>query len=43
MNSTDNFVKASPANERAVLETVEALRRAGHECIEFDMPNGEHI
>jgi NADH:ubiquinone oxidoreductase subunit B-like Fe-S oxidoreductase len=36
----DGFVKASPANERAVLETVAALRREGHECIELDWPFG---
>nr|VWO94633.1 Indoleacetamide hydrolase (IAH) (EC (Indole-3-acetamide hydrolase) [Ganoderma boninense] len=35
---SDNYVKPSPANQRAVLETVEALRRAGHECIEFAVP-----
>ncbi|TBU30665.1 amidase signature domain-containing protein [Dichomitus squalens] len=35
---SDNFVKPSPANQRAVLEAVEALRRAGHECIEFTVP-----
>jgi hypothetical protein len=34
----DGLVKASPACKRAVLETVEALRREGHECVEFDVP-----
>ncbi|KAL5536849.1 hypothetical protein ACEPAF_672 [Sanghuangporus sanghuang] len=33
--TSDLFIKASPACKRAVLETVEALRKAGHECIEF--------
>jgi Asp-tRNA(Asn)/Glu-tRNA(Gln) amidotransferase A subunit family amidase len=33
----DNFVYTSPACERAVLETVEALRGAGHEVIEVIM------
>ncbi|ORY92559.1 amidase signature enzyme [Leucosporidium creatinivorum] len=32
---TDGFCRASPACERAVLETVEALRKKGHECVEF--------
>jgi amidase len=37
--TSDCYIKASPANKRAVLETVEALRRDGHECIEFEVPN----
>ncbi|KAG5634768.1 hypothetical protein H0H81_000838 [Sphagnurus paluster] len=36
--TSDNYVKASPACKRAVLETVEALRKQGHECIEFNVP-----
>ncbi|KIL69168.1 hypothetical protein M378DRAFT_184407 [Amanita muscaria Koide BX008] len=36
---TDNFVKASPACQRAVLETVEALRKEGHECVEIEIPD----
>ncbi|GAA5962388.1 hypothetical protein JCM8115_001474 [Rhodotorula mucilaginosa] len=32
----DGFCAASPACERAVMETVEALRKAGHEVIEFE-------
>ncbi|KAG6821457.1 hypothetical protein H0H93_010181 [Arthromyces matolae] len=36
--TSDNLAKASPACQRAVLETVEALRRKGHECIEFELP-----
>lgn len=40
IRGTDDFVKPSPANQRAVIETVEALRRAGHECIEFSVPQG---
>jgi amidase len=39
--SIDGYVKASPACARAVLETVEALRKKGHECVEFDVPGGE--
>ncbi|RDX54272.1 amidase signature enzyme [Lentinus brumalis] len=35
---SDNYVKPSPASQRAVLEAVDALRRAGHECIEFTVP-----
>ncbi|PSR72798.1 hypothetical protein PHLCEN_2v11295 [Hermanssonia centrifuga] len=34
----DNFIKPSPVCQRAVLQTVEALRREGHECIEFTVP-----
>ena len=37
----DGLVKASPACKRAVLETVEALRGEGHECVEFDVPSRE--
>ncbi|KAK0239322.1 amidase signature domain-containing protein [Armillaria nabsnona] len=37
--TSDGFFKASPANKRAVLETVAALRKQGHECIEFEPPN----
>ncbi|GAA5825521.1 hypothetical protein JCM11251_000271 [Rhodosporidiobolus azoricus] len=35
----DGFCRASPACQRAVLETVEALRKEGHECIEFEPPS----
>ena len=35
----DGLVKASPACKRAVLETVGALRREGHDCVEFDVPS----
>jgi Asp-tRNA(Asn)/Glu-tRNA(Gln) amidotransferase A subunit family amidase len=34
----DGFVRASPANERAVREAAEALRARGHECVEIDWP-----
>ena len=36
---TDGAVKGSPACHRAVLETVEALRKEGHECIEIESPD----
>ncbi|KAH9851937.1 amidase signature enzyme [Lenzites betulinus] len=36
---SDNFIKASPACQRAVRETVNALRKAGHECVEFELPH----
>ncbi|KAF8733457.1 hypothetical protein AX14_003820 [Amanita brunnescens Koide BX004] len=36
--TSDGFVKASPACQRAVLEAVDALRRQGHECIEVEIP-----
>ena len=35
----DGLVKASPACKRAVLETVEALGREGHECVEVSVPS----
>ncbi|KAI0741896.1 amidase signature enzyme [Daedaleopsis nitida] len=35
---SDNYVKPSPASQRAVLEAVDALRRAGHECVEVAVP-----
>ena len=35
---SDEVVKASPANVRAVLETVAALKKQGHECVEFKIP-----
>ncbi|KAF8920609.1 amidase signature domain-containing protein [Mucidula mucida] len=37
--TSDGFIKASPATKRAVLETVEELRKQGHECIEFTPPS----
>ena len=36
----DGFVRTSPANRRAVQETVDALRKAGHELVEFELPYG---
>jgi Asp-tRNA(Asn)/Glu-tRNA(Gln) amidotransferase A subunit family amidase len=35
----DNLFTTSPACQRAVKETVAALRKAGHECIELDPPD----
>lgn len=35
----DGVVKGSPACHRAVLETVQALRKAGHECVEIQHPD----
>ncbi|KAI0258705.1 amidase signature enzyme [Gloeopeniophorella convolvens] len=35
----DNVIKGSPATHRAVLETVAALRKAGHECVEIESPD----
>jgi Asp-tRNA(Asn)/Glu-tRNA(Gln) amidotransferase A subunit family amidase len=37
--TSDNFAKASPACKRAVLETVNALEKLGHECVEFEIPS----
>lgn len=34
----DGFVPASPACARAVMETVEALRKDGHTVVEFKPP-----
>lgn len=36
----DHFLKTSPVNIRAVQETVNALKAAGHELVEFDFPFG---
>ncbi|KIM69363.1 hypothetical protein SCLCIDRAFT_102685 [Scleroderma citrinum Foug A] len=33
--SNDMLVRTSPANVRAIQETVDALKNAGHECVEF--------
>jgi len=35
----DGLVKGSPACHRAVLESVEALRKAGHVCVEIEPPD----
>ncbi|EKM81874.1 hypothetical protein AGABI1DRAFT_112104 [Agaricus bisporus var. burnettii JB137-S8] len=37
--TSDDCVKTSPACRRAVLESIEALRRQGHECIEIEIPS----
>ncbi|KIY44165.1 amidase [Fistulina hepatica ATCC 64428] len=37
--TSDRFIKASPACQRAVLEVVEAMRNQGHECVEFEVPD----
>lgn len=39
IDHSDFYVKTSPANKRAVLETVAALRSQGHECIEIEVPD----
>jgi Asp-tRNA(Asn)/Glu-tRNA(Gln) amidotransferase A subunit family amidase len=36
----DHFIKTSPANRRAVQETVDALKQRGHELVEFELPFG---
>ena len=36
--TNDEFFKPNAACSRAVLETVEALRSAGHEVVEFELP-----
>lgn len=41
--TADNFIKTSPACVRAVTQTVEALRKQGHECIEFDPFLGQYL
>ncbi|KAG2145328.1 amidase signature domain-containing protein [Suillus bovinus] len=35
---SDGMIESSPVCKRAVLETVSALRKQGHECIEFTSP-----
>lgn len=35
----DGVAKGSPACHRAVQETVKALRKAGHECVEIESPD----
>ena len=35
----DGISQITPACHRAVTETVEALRKQGHECIEFELPS----
>lgn len=35
---SDSMIESSPVCKRAVLETVSALRKQGHECIEFTSP-----
>lgn len=35
----DALVRSSPAVQRAVQETVNAVRRQGHECVEFVVPD----
>ena len=35
----DGMSQTSPACRRAVSETVDALRKHGHECIEFELPS----
>jgi len=35
----DGMARATPACCRAVSETVEALRKQGHECVEFELPS----
>ncbi|KAJ6488681.1 amidase [Mycena vitilis] len=35
----DNYIKVSPANKRAVMETVAALKAHGHDCIEIEVPD----
>lgn len=41
--STDYAIKASPACKRAVLETIDALRKQGHECVEIEIPSGKLV
>lgn len=38
MMPIDSMIESSPVCKRAVLETVSALRKQGHECIEFTSP-----
>lgn len=38
---SDGMARITPACFRAVSKTVEALRKQGHECIEFELPSRE--
>ena len=35
----DGMARTTPVCSRAVSETVEALRKQGHECVEFELPS----
>jgi hypothetical protein len=35
----DGMARTTPACSRAVSETVDALRKQGHECVEFELPS----
>lgn len=37
----DGMARITPACSRAVSEAVEALRKQGHECVEFELPSRE--
>ena len=37
----DGMARVTPACSRAVSETVEVLRKQGHECVEFELPSRE--
>jgi hypothetical protein len=37
----DGMARITPACSRAISETVEALRKQGHECVEFELPSRE--
>ncbi|KAF9530362.1 amidase [Crepidotus variabilis] len=40
--TSDKYIKASPACQRAVFETIERLREAGHECVQIEFPDAPH-
>ncbi|KAJ7052244.1 amidase [Mycena amicta] len=40
---TEFYVKASPASQRAVMDTVAALRKQGHECVEVEIPTPDEV
>ena len=35
----DGMARTTPACRRAVSQTIEALRKQGHECVEFELPS----
>jgi Asp-tRNA(Asn)/Glu-tRNA(Gln) amidotransferase A subunit family amidase len=39
----DGMARTTPVCRRAVTETIEALRKQGHECVEFELPSRKYL